>query len=380
MVYDYQNEVTMKPVFIDFTIIISNFAIDKSMHKPMGRMMMYRLLVACLLLLLPTVAGAYDFMVDGIYYNLVDGHAVVTNNGQTGCYSGEVVIPSTVTHDGTTYPVTALGHSAFKNCTSLTKAILPGSLTSIGPRVFESCTTLTNLIVPNSVVTMGANVFDKCYAIDSIVIGNKVTSLGDYMFNDCSALRSVIIGKSVTSLGQYAFRGCSSLTDVVLPNSVTTIGPWAFYGCSQLLSVALGSGVTSIDTHIFYNCNKMVSVTCLAATPPSVDYGLFFDSGMYYHAKLHVLPEAVDAYEGAEIWKLFFQIIGDAIIPVPEDVNGDGEVNIADANNVVVIIINGGSSGHGRPDGEPINADVNDDGEINIADINAIIDMILRGN
>ena len=27
MVYDCQNEVTMKPVFIDFTIIISNFAV-----------------------------------------------------------------------------------------------------------------------------------------------------------------------------------------------------------------------------------------------------------------------------------------------------------------------------------------------------------------
>ena len=66
----------MKPVFIDFTIIISNFAIDKSMQKPMGRMMMYRLLVACILMSLPTVAGAYDFIADGIYYDLVDGHAV----------------------------------------------------------------------------------------------------------------------------------------------------------------------------------------------------------------------------------------------------------------------------------------------------------------
>ena len=354
----------------------------------MGRTMMYRLLVACLLLLLPTVAGAYDFMADGIYYNVVDGHAVVTNNGQTGCYSGEVVIPSTVTHDGSTYPVTVLGHSAFKNCTGLTKAVLPGSLTAIEPRVFESCTALTSLIVPNSVTTMGANMFDKCYAIDSIVIGNKVSSLGDYMFNDCRALKSVTIGKSVSSIGKYAFRGCSSLTDVVLPNSVTTIGPWAFEDCSQLLRVTLGSGVTSIDTHIFYNCNKMVSVTCLAATPPSVDYGLFFDSGMYYHAKLHVLPEAVEAYEAAEIWKLFFQIIGDAAIITPEDVNNDGEVTIADANKVTEVIINGGSGGHSRiPDGhggfievdDTYLADVNGDGEVSIADLNLIIDRILRG-
>ena len=334
--------------------------------------------LVALLLLLPTAAMGYDFEADGIYYDLVDGQATVTNNGQSNCYSGEVVVPATVTSDGTTYPVTALGHSAFKNCTGLTKAILPGSLTAIGPRVFESCTALTSLIVPNSVTTMGANVFDKCYAIDSIVIGNKVTSLGDYTFNDCRALKSVTIGKSVTSIGKYAFKGCSSLTSVVLPNSVTTIGDWAFYGCSQLLSVTFGTAMVSIGETIFYHSNKLTDLICLAETPPAVTYySLFDDSSMFSHARLHVLPECVDAYEAAEIWKYFFQIIGDATIPVPEDVNGDGEVTVADANRVVVIIINGGSSGHGRSDGEPVDADVNGDGEINIADINAVIDYIL---
>ena len=147
----------------------------------------------------------------------------------------------------------------------------------------------------------------------------------------------------------------------------------------QLLSVTIGSAMTSLGETIFYHCNKLTDLICLAATPPAITYySLFDDSSMFYHAKLHVLPESVDAYESAEVWKLFFQIIGDATIPVLEDMNGDGEINIADANNVVVIIINGGSSGHTRPDGEPMNADVNGDGEINIADINAIIYAILN--
>ena len=50
------------------------------------------------------------------------------------------------------------------------------------------------------------------------------------------------------------------------------------------------------------------------------------------------------------------------------DVNGDGEVNIADINAIIDIILSGGSSD---------TADVNRDGEINIADVNAVIDMIL---
>ena len=53
------------------------------------------------------------------------------------------------------------------------------------------------------------------------------------------------------------------------------------------------------------------------------------------------------------------------------DVNRDGEVNIADINTVIDIILSGEVAS------TPL-ADVNRDGEINIADINAIIDIILN--
>ena len=51
------------------------------------------------------------------------------------------------------------------------------------------------------------------------------------------------------------------------------------------------------------------------------------------------------------------------------DVNGDGEVNIADINAAIDMILIGDQSSNG---------DVNEDGEVNIADINAIIDIILN--
>ena len=56
---------------------------------------------------------------------------------------------------------------------------------------------------------------------------------------------------------------------------------------------------------------------------------------------------------------------------VAGDVNTDGEVNIADINTVIDIILSGPMTS------TPL-ADVNRDGEINIADINAIIDIILK--
>ena len=49
--------------------------------------------------------------------------------------------------------------------------------------------------------------------------------------------------------------------------------------------------------------------------------------------------------------------------------NGDGEVNIADVNALIDMILSGNHSAAG---------DVNGDGEVNIADVNALIDMILN--
>jgi hypothetical protein len=57
--------------------------------------------------------------------------------------------------------------------------------------------------------------------------------------------------------------------------------------------------------------------------------------------------------------------------PLKGDVNGDGEVNIADVNCLVSVI-------QGAPDIYEGRADVNCDGEINLSDINAVLDIILQ--
>jgi hypothetical protein len=56
-----------------------------------------------------------------------------------------------------------------------------------------------------------------------------------------------------------------------------------------------------------------------------------------------------------------------AVDPIVGDVNGDGEVNIADVNAIIDVILGG----------EKLPAaDVNGDGEINVADVNAELDII----
>ena len=54
----------------------------------------------------------------------------------------------------------------------------------------------------------------------------------------------------------------------------------------------------------------------------------------------------------------------------PGDVNGDGEINIADVNALINAVLSGTTSNSAY--------DVNADGEINVADVNAVINMILN--
>ncbi|MBR6432158.1 MAG: dockerin type I repeat-containing protein, partial [Muribaculaceae bacterium] len=60
---------------------------------------------------------------------------------------------------------------------------------------------------------------------------------------------------------------------------------------------------------------------------------------------------------------------GEQPIGVPGDVNGDGNVNIADINAVIDLILSASYSKAG---------DVNGDGSVNIGDINALISIILK--
>lgn len=60
-----------------------------------------------------------------------------------------------------------------------------------------------------------------------------------------------------------------------------------------------------------------------------------------------------------------------AIQPLYGDVNGDGEVNIADVNTLIAAIL----SGNSQP-----GYDVNTDSEVNLADVNIVIDLILGSN
>ena len=357
-----------------------------------------RFSILLLAILMPALATAYDFEVDGIFYNINGNEATVTYNGLYD-YSGSVTIPATVTCNGTTYLVTSIGKFAFYNCSSLTSVTIPNSVTSIGVSAFDSCSGLMSVSIPNSVTFIGNGAFSYCSGLTSVTISNSVTSIGDEVFSGCSGLISITIPNSVTSIGNWAFNECIGLTSVTIPNSVIYIGEGAFRYCSSLMSVTIPNSVTTIGDSAFDHCSGLMSVTipnsvtsikddafhaCLSlkdmysyiANPTAVQmssYAFYDMSADYSGRTLHVLQGTGDIYRADAHWYPYFGRIVDDLIPetLRGDVNGDRGVNIADVNAIINIILSG--------NGNNAAADVNGDGAINIADVNAIIDIILSG-
>ncbi len=80
---------------------------------------MKKFLLAWACLLLPFVAHAYDFNVDGIYYDITSDSTVSVTYLYSGSqnentYSGDIVIPATVSYNSQTYSVTSIGGYAFR--------------------------------------------------------------------------------------------------------------------------------------------------------------------------------------------------------------------------------------------------------------------------
>ncbi len=227
----------------------------------------HRTIVAIAIMLIGWLPSlAHDFEVEGVFYKKISDNAVAvtykgySHDSYSNEYAGDVVIPSSVNYNGTTYSVTSIGDDAFNRCSSLTSIKIPNSVTSIGQGAFVYCSSLTSVEIGNSVTSIGDYAFYYCSSLTSVIIGNSVTSIGVYAFVYCSSLTSIQIPNSVTSIGEGAFYYCKSLTSVEIGNSVTSIGDYAFSNCSSLTSVIIGNSVTSIGYGAFVYCSSLTSI------------------------------------------------------------------------------------------------------------------------
>lgn len=237
---------------------------------------------------------------------------------------------------------------AFQGCSGLTSVTVPNSVTSIGDNAFEGCTGLTSATIGNSVTEIGSVAFEGCTSLTSVSLGKSVSTINGSAFSGCTALTSIELPTSVSFLGSKVFYGCSGLKSILIPDAVTEIGGMAFYGCTGLTSVTIGKSVTTMGYHIFSDASAIETITCKATTPPSWSSGMdMFTINVYNHAPLHVPTGTERAYMSSSNWGQFLTIIGDVSDDNPPydpdymrcDVNGDGEVTIADINVIINMIL-----------------------------------------
>ena len=206
----------------------------------------------------PSSAWAYMYIND-IYYEFNEGNTeltVVTASTSSGSYSGDVVIPESVTYAGGEYPVTAIANHAFSRSTNM----------------------------------------------HSIQIPNTIRSIGDHAFYNCTGLKTIEIPNSVTSLGRCVFHSCTGLTSAVIGNSVPVIDEYCFQYCSNLQEVLLGASVNYLAIKAFFDCPKLLKVTCLASIPPRMYADYSFSNNMYSNGTLIVPGASLQDYHNDVNW------------------------------------------------------------------------------
>lgn len=193
---------------------------------------MYIILAICILGLSNRTI-AFDFSAtcptgQMLYYNIIDqdNHFVaLTYPGEDSISpyypfempTGNIVLPTSVLHDGINYSVTEIGDYALATCFGLTgELIIPSTITRIGVGCFLGCEGFTGaLVIPESVTIIDDEAFMSCSGFNGdLTIGNNVVSIGNLAFAWCGFTGTLTIGESVSQFGANPFLWCTNISRI----------------------------------------------------------------------------------------------------------------------------------------------------------------------
>ena len=249
----------------------------------------------------------------------------------------------------------------------------------------------------------GYSPFYRNTSLRAVKITDKETEISENEFYGCTNLQQLEIGDGVTTIGNWAFSGCSSLKYFAFGTQVATIGQEAFSDCTAIEEIISKAqtppvcGSQALEDINIFECKLYVPDGCMAAYEAADQWKDFFfkeegegnsgqggginygkcetptitidgetvkfacnTSGVVFHYSISSADfknDITDSYvnltksytisvyatkEGytdSEVAQKSFQVSGTG---KKGDVNGDGEVNVADHVELSNIILGQG--------------------------------------
>lgn len=218
-------------------------------------MKQYRAITLLLMVLLSSTSEAFDFEVDGLYYNIVNIENLTCKltHGDTK-YSGDIVVPNEVRYKNRSLYVIGIDNNAFLNCDGLTSVEFPSTIQTIGNNAFKGCTNLNTVQLPEQVVIIGSYAFAKCTSLCSIYLGSQLITIGDEAFFSCTNISNIILPQSTERIGDQCFAGCLKLLSIDLPEGLSSIGVSAFENCCLLKKIDIPFSLKTIRKKTFKGC------------------------------------------------------------------------------------------------------------------------------
>lgn len=220
-------------------------------------------------------SAAYDFKVNGVYYDKLSNNTVeVTYGSYTNnsvYYAGDIVIPNYITVNNTSYTVVGISMNAFNDCENITSVKIGSAVTYIGPFAFTRCSNIKTIEIPKAVKSISEYAFGWCDGLESITVDSENTTYDSR--DNCNAIietksntlirgcKNSFIPSTVINIGTHAFYATQSLKAIEIPTNVTTIGESAFDHCTGLTSIKIHSAITTIEEEAFANCSGLESIT-----------------------------------------------------------------------------------------------------------------------
>lgn len=224
-------------------------------------------------------------------------------------YTGDIIIPESVTYDGITYPVATIGYKAFAQCDDLISITIPPSVKEISSQAFWRSYNLiavhisdlrawceinfsesnpleyahnlylnnqkmTEVTVPEGITAIRPNAFHGGN-FSALTMPETVTSIGSSAFNSCENLSNIVMSPNIETIGIFAFDYCKSLEEIEIPEKVEELERMTFFHCENLKKVKLPEGFRNIGVQAFSDCYSLEDIN-YPSTLTTIDISAFF--------------------------------------------------------------------------------------------------------